>query len=62
MCLGKKESVTFAPECTSTLMTRSSCIDCQGVFHILRPEDLRRTLRFFGVPSAKLKENTFWHT
>ena len=44
---GKKERVTFASECTSMLMTKSCCIDCQGA--VLRPEDLRRTLRFFVV-------------
>ena len=42
---GKKERVTFASECTSMLMTKSCCIDCQGA--VLRPEDLLRTLRFF---------------
>ena len=49
---GKKEGVTFGSECSSMLITRSCCIDCQGAFHVLRPEDLWRTLRFFGVPSA----------
>ena len=40
-------------------ITRSCCIDCQGAFHVLRPEDLRRTLRFFWRSECKLIENIF---
>ena len=40
-------------------ITRSCCIDCQGAFHALRPEDLRRTLRFFCCSECKLIENFF---
>ena len=43
---GMKERVTFGSECTSMLITRSCCIDCQGAFNVVRPEDLRRILRF----------------
>ena len=42
----KKERVIFGSECTSMLITRSCCIDCQGAFHVIRQ------LRFFGVSSA----------
>ena len=55
----KKERVTFGSECTSMLETRSCCVDCEGAFHVLRPKDLRRTLRFFWRFECKLIENIF---
>ena len=41
------------------LITRSCCIDCQGTFNVLRPEDLRHTLGLFWRSECKLIENIF---
>ena len=44
---------------TTMLITRSCCINYQGAFHVLRPEVLRHTFRFFWFSECKLIENIF---
>ena len=57
MLWGKIERVTFGSECSSMLITRSCCIDYQGPS--IRPEDLRRVLRFFWRFDCRLIEKYF---
>ena len=54
----KERNADLCSECTSTQITRSSCIDCQGTFHVLRSEDLW-TFRFFWRSEFKLIKNIF---
>ena len=54
----KERSGDLCSECTSMQITRSSCIDCQGTFHVLRSEDLW-TFRFFWRSEFKLIKNIF---
>ena len=50
----KERNGDLCSECTSMQITISSCIDCQGTFHVFRSGDLP-TLQFSWRSEFKLK-------